>query len=200
MCFWITPRTHTEKLEMLLAHIQVMFHFKWKPLDLYLSVCLQDASHPGPSPSSAGVLVPPKVASITSELLAHAKVQLPLNMWVHLRVLSAHPTRFRSPSFLRSARSDRVDISLRSKHDFRARLLAALKMFPLLCPELLAMFHHLCNHIYSSTGQGSNPPQKEKYSHTQHPLSCVMLSVFHNKACNSTASAYTICILLYVLS
>ncbi|XP_051937615.1 E3 ubiquitin-protein ligase SH3RF3-like isoform X3 [Hippocampus zosterae] len=41
---------------------------------------IQDASSPGPSPSSAGVLVPPKVASITSELLAHAKVQLPLNM------------------------------------------------------------------------------------------------------------------------
>ncbi|XP_029348842.1 E3 ubiquitin-protein ligase SH3RF3-like isoform X3 [Echeneis naucrates] len=41
---------------------------------------IQDASPPGPSPSSGGVLVPPKVASITSELLAHAKVQLPLNM------------------------------------------------------------------------------------------------------------------------
>ncbi|XP_047193323.1 E3 ubiquitin-protein ligase SH3RF3-like isoform X2 [Scophthalmus maximus] len=41
---------------------------------------IQDAYPPGPSPSSAGVLVPPKVASITSELLAHAKVQLPLNM------------------------------------------------------------------------------------------------------------------------
>lgn len=41
---------------------------------------IQDASPPGPSPSSAGVMVPPKVASITSELLAHAKVQLPLNM------------------------------------------------------------------------------------------------------------------------
>lgn len=56
-----------------------------------LCVCFQDASHPGPSPSSAGVPLPPKVASITSELLAHAKVQLPLNMWVHLRVPSAHP-------------------------------------------------------------------------------------------------------------
>lgn len=52
-------------------------------LRLYLHLLLsvwQDASHPGPSPSSAGVLVPPKVASLTSELLAHAKVQLPLNM------------------------------------------------------------------------------------------------------------------------
>ncbi|XP_078117755.1 E3 ubiquitin-protein ligase SH3RF3-like isoform X2 [Sander vitreus] len=45
---------------------------------------IQDASHPGPSPSSAGVLVPPKVASITSELLAHAKVQLPLNIYLAL--------------------------------------------------------------------------------------------------------------------
>ncbi|XP_040056683.2 E3 ubiquitin-protein ligase SH3RF3 isoform X1 [Gasterosteus aculeatus] len=45
---------------------------------------IQDASHPGPSPSLAGVLVPPKVASITSELLAHAKVQLPLNIYLAL--------------------------------------------------------------------------------------------------------------------
>ncbi|KAM7407635.1 hypothetical protein PAMA_003390 [Pampus argenteus] len=45
---------------------------------------LSDASSPGPSPSSAGVLVPPKVASITSELLAHAKVQLPLNIYLAL--------------------------------------------------------------------------------------------------------------------
>ncbi|XP_068602242.1 E3 ubiquitin-protein ligase SH3RF3-like [Brachionichthys hirsutus] len=45
---------------------------------------IQDASHPGPSPSSAGILVPPKVASITSELLAHAKVQLPLNIYLAL--------------------------------------------------------------------------------------------------------------------
>ena len=45
---------------------------------------------------------------------------------------------------------------------FQTRLLAALKIFPLLCPELLATFHHLCNHIYSSTGQGWNPPQKGK--------------------------------------
>ncbi|XP_044072445.1 E3 ubiquitin-protein ligase SH3RF3-like isoform X4 [Siniperca chuatsi] len=45
---------------------------------------IQDASHLGPSPSSAGVLVPPKVASITSELLAHAKVQLPLNIYLAL--------------------------------------------------------------------------------------------------------------------
>ncbi|KAM9710326.1 E3 ubiquitin-protein ligase SH3RF3-like isoform 3-T3 [Menidia menidia] len=41
---------------------------------------IQDASPPGPSPSSAGVPLSPKVASLTSELLAHAKVQLPLNM------------------------------------------------------------------------------------------------------------------------
>lgn len=46
--------------------------------------------------------------------------------------------------------------------DFRTRLLAALKIFPLWCPELLATFHHLCNHIYSSTGQGWNLPQKGK--------------------------------------
>ncbi|TWW80646.1 SH3 domain-containing RING finger protein 3 [Takifugu flavidus] len=45
---------------------------------------IQDVSHPGPSPSSAGVLVPPKVASLTSELLAHAKVQLPLNIYLAL--------------------------------------------------------------------------------------------------------------------
>ncbi|XP_028291520.1 E3 ubiquitin-protein ligase SH3RF3-like isoform X2 [Gouania willdenowi] len=45
---------------------------------------IQDASSPGPSPSSAGVLVPPKVASLTSELLAHAKVQLPLNIYLAL--------------------------------------------------------------------------------------------------------------------
>ncbi|XP_037344260.2 E3 ubiquitin-protein ligase SH3RF3-like isoform X2 [Pungitius pungitius] len=45
---------------------------------------IQDASHPGPSPSLAGALVPPKVASITSELLAHAKVQLPLNIYLAL--------------------------------------------------------------------------------------------------------------------
>ncbi|XP_031714122.1 E3 ubiquitin-protein ligase SH3RF3 isoform X3 [Anarrhichthys ocellatus] len=45
---------------------------------------IQDASHQGPSPSLAGVLVPPKVASITSELLAHAKVQLPLNIYLAL--------------------------------------------------------------------------------------------------------------------
>ncbi|CDQ74300.1 unnamed protein product [Oncorhynchus mykiss] len=35
---------------------------------------------PGPTPSSVGVLVPPRMASVTSELLAQAKVQLPLNM------------------------------------------------------------------------------------------------------------------------
>ncbi|XP_072301183.1 E3 ubiquitin-protein ligase SH3RF3-like isoform X2 [Eucyclogobius newberryi] len=45
---------------------------------------IQDGSSPGPSPSSAGVMVPPKVASITSELLAHAKVQLPLNIYLAL--------------------------------------------------------------------------------------------------------------------
>lgn len=73
--------------------LKVIFYLIWttQVKYVYLFVCLQDASHPGPSPSSAGVLVPPKVASITSELLAHAKVQLPLNMWVHLKVLSAHP-------------------------------------------------------------------------------------------------------------
>ncbi|KAJ3591721.1 hypothetical protein NHX12_006853 [Muraenolepis orangiensis] len=48
-----------------------------------------EISHPdvcpaGPSPSSAGVLVPPRVASVTSELLAHAKVQLPLNIYLAL--------------------------------------------------------------------------------------------------------------------
>ncbi|KAJ8012997.1 hypothetical protein DPEC_G00048710 [Dallia pectoralis] len=37
-----------------------------------------------PSPSSLGVLVPSRVASVTSELLAHAKVQLPLNIYVAL--------------------------------------------------------------------------------------------------------------------
>ncbi|KAG7268832.1 hypothetical protein CRUP_032582, partial [Coryphaenoides rupestris] len=34
---------------------------------------IHDMSPAGPSPSSAGVLVPPRVASVTSELLAHAK-------------------------------------------------------------------------------------------------------------------------------
>ncbi|XP_061827730.1 E3 ubiquitin-protein ligase SH3RF3-like [Nerophis lumbriciformis] len=45
---------------------------------------IQDTSSPGPSPSSAGGPLPPKVASITSELLAHAKVQLPLNIYLAL--------------------------------------------------------------------------------------------------------------------
>ncbi|KAM9710325.1 E3 ubiquitin-protein ligase SH3RF3-like isoform 2-T2 [Menidia menidia] len=45
---------------------------------------IQDASPPGPSPSSAGVPLSPKVASLTSELLAHAKVQLPLNIYLAL--------------------------------------------------------------------------------------------------------------------
>ncbi|XP_061579761.1 E3 ubiquitin-protein ligase SH3RF3-like [Cololabis saira] len=45
---------------------------------------IHDASSPGPSPSSAGVPLPPKVASLTSELLAHAKVQLPLNIYLAL--------------------------------------------------------------------------------------------------------------------
>uniref|UniRef100_A0A8C6Q835 RING-type E3 ubiquitin transferase n=3 Tax=Nothobranchius TaxID=28779 RepID=A0A8C6Q835_NOTFU len=45
---------------------------------------IQDASPPGPSPSSVGVPLPPKVASLTSELLAHAKVQLPLNIYLAL--------------------------------------------------------------------------------------------------------------------
>ncbi|KAM4597555.1 E3 ubiquitin-protein ligase SH3RF3-like, partial [Polymixia lowei] len=45
---------------------------------------IQDASPSGPSPSSVGVLVPPRVASVTSELLAHAKVQLPLNIYLAL--------------------------------------------------------------------------------------------------------------------
>uniref|UniRef100_A0A673XKM9 RING-type E3 ubiquitin transferase n=1 Tax=Salmo trutta TaxID=8032 RepID=A0A673XKM9_SALTR len=40
---------------------------------------IQD-SPPGPAPSSVGVLVPPRMASVTSELLAQAKVQLPLNI------------------------------------------------------------------------------------------------------------------------
>ncbi|KAM4558909.1 E3 ubiquitin-protein ligase SH3RF3-like isoform 3-T3 [Odontesthes bonariensis] len=45
---------------------------------------IQDASPPGPSPSSAGGPLSPKVASLTSELLAHAKVQLPLNIYLAL--------------------------------------------------------------------------------------------------------------------
>ncbi|XP_024141995.1 E3 ubiquitin-protein ligase SH3RF3 isoform X4 [Oryzias melastigma] len=45
---------------------------------------IQDASPPGPSLSSAGLPLPPKVASLTSELLAHAKVQLPLNIYLAL--------------------------------------------------------------------------------------------------------------------
>ncbi|XP_034041814.1 LOW QUALITY PROTEIN: E3 ubiquitin-protein ligase SH3RF3-like [Thalassophryne amazonica] len=45
---------------------------------------IQDASPPGPSPSSAGVTVASKVASLTSELLAPAKVQLPLNIYLAL--------------------------------------------------------------------------------------------------------------------
>ncbi|KAM6970781.1 E3 ubiquitin-protein ligase SH3RF3-like [Aplochiton taeniatus] len=45
---------------------------------------IQDSSPSGPSPSSVGVLVPPRVASVTSELLAHAKVQLPLNIYLAL--------------------------------------------------------------------------------------------------------------------
>ncbi|XP_017158150.1 SH3 domain-containing RING finger protein 3 isoform X3 [Poecilia reticulata] len=45
---------------------------------------IQDASPPGPSPSSVGIPLPPKVASLTSELLAHAKVQLPLNIYLAL--------------------------------------------------------------------------------------------------------------------
>ncbi|CAL8371083.1 unnamed protein product [Arctogadus glacialis] len=45
---------------------------------------IHDVSPAGPSPSSAGVLVPPRVASVTSELLAHAKVQLPLNIYLAL--------------------------------------------------------------------------------------------------------------------
>nr|XP_046219383.1 E3 ubiquitin-protein ligase SH3RF3-like [Oncorhynchus gorbuscha] len=44
---------------------------------------IQD-SPPGPTPSSVGVLVPPRVASVTSELLAQAKVQLPLNIYLAL--------------------------------------------------------------------------------------------------------------------
>ncbi|CAB1347183.1 unnamed protein product, partial [Coregonus sp. 'balchen'] len=44
---------------------------------------IQD-SPPGPSPSSVAVLVPPRVASVTSELLAQAKVQLPLNIYLAL--------------------------------------------------------------------------------------------------------------------
>lgn len=78
---------------------------------------------------------------------------------------SAHPpaTWVLSSSLL----SFQQKICLRSKHDFRTHLLAAIKIFPLLCPEILAMFHHLCNHIYSSTGQGWNPTQKGKIqSHT----------------------------------
>ncbi|XP_041857126.1 E3 ubiquitin-protein ligase SH3RF3-like isoform X5 [Melanotaenia boesemani] len=45
---------------------------------------IQDASPPALSPSLAGVPLPPKVASLTSELLAHAKVQLPLNIYLAL--------------------------------------------------------------------------------------------------------------------
>uniref|UniRef100_A0A3P9K1C4 RING-type E3 ubiquitin transferase n=1 Tax=Oryzias latipes TaxID=8090 RepID=A0A3P9K1C4_ORYLA len=45
---------------------------------------IQDAPTPGPSLSSAGLPLPPKVASLTSELLAHAKVQLPLNIYLAL--------------------------------------------------------------------------------------------------------------------
>ncbi|XP_064832652.1 E3 ubiquitin-protein ligase SH3RF3-like [Oncorhynchus masou masou] len=44
---------------------------------------IQD-SPPGPAPSSVGVLVPPRMASVTSELLAQAKVQLPLNIYLAL--------------------------------------------------------------------------------------------------------------------
>ncbi|XP_038870211.1 E3 ubiquitin-protein ligase SH3RF3-like [Salvelinus namaycush] len=44
---------------------------------------IQD-SPPGPAPSSVGVLVPPRMASVTSELLAQTKVQLPLNIYLAL--------------------------------------------------------------------------------------------------------------------
>ncbi|XP_071197409.1 E3 ubiquitin-protein ligase SH3RF3-like isoform X2 [Salvelinus alpinus] len=44
---------------------------------------IQD-SPPGPAPSSGGVLVPPRMASVTSELLAQTKVQLPLNIYLAL--------------------------------------------------------------------------------------------------------------------
>lgn len=75
---------HTEKLERFAGiyckYINDLFQMETSQFVFVFPVCLQDASPPGPSPSTAGVLVPPKVASITSELLAHAKVQLPLNM------------------------------------------------------------------------------------------------------------------------
>lgn len=130
-----------------------------------MSVCGQDVSHPGPSPSSAGVLVPPKVASLTSELLAHAKVQLPLNMWVDVRLVSAHqPTVLLAPS------------SPRQIHTWLPSLppVMWLKIFPLFFRELLDMFHHLCSHIYSSTSQGWNPHLKKK---NKTPSRCRICSV-----------------------
>lgn len=77
-------------------------------------------------------------------------------------------------------------------------LLAAIKIFPLLCPELLAVFHHLCNHIYSSTGQGSNPPQKGKIqSHTIRSVvwcfCCPSVFYFYYQCHNKALSLLTLC-------
>lgn len=150
-----------------LGHLYYLFLsmplLTWQPLKVWICVCVffQDASHPGPSPSSAGVPLPPKVASITSELLAHAKVQLPLNMWVHLRVPSAHPP-VTWGGVWGSASDPEVCFS---DPGFTELCPSTVKkcIYSLLCASsFLAPFHHFCNHIYSSASQGWNPHQRRK--------------------------------------
>lgn len=118
-------------------------------------MCHQDASHPGASPSSAGVLVPPKVASITSELLAHAKVQLPLNMWVLLKVLSPHPPA--TQALFSPEVGPFVQLLQQSSdiHTWFVNLPPGCTVWkiPLLC---------LCNHIQSSAGHEGNQGQRGK--------------------------------------
>lgn len=95
------------------------------------------------------------------------------------------------PSFYVLQQS-RYSMCLISKQVFRTRVRATLQIFPLLCPELLAML----------LVKDQIPIRKEKYSHTHHCLSCVKLtSVFHNKAFNSHSLHYAFyCTACFVLS
>lgn len=155
----------------MLMQSKVIFFLIWTTQlkCVYLFACLQDSSHPGPSPSSAGVLVPPKVASITSELLAHAKVQLPLNMWVHLKVLSAAHLQ---PAIICLCICFAVDFLNLPPGAFK-------NISSFFAQHFLASFHHLCNRIYSFTGQGWNPCQKRKIqSHSFAPIMCCLHQCF----------------------
>uniref|UniRef100_A0A4W5Q7U5 RING-type E3 ubiquitin transferase n=1 Tax=Hucho hucho TaxID=62062 RepID=A0A4W5Q7U5_9TELE len=80
---------------------------------------IQD-SPPGPAPSSVGVLVPPRMASVTSELLAQAKVQLPLNIHLFSHIILNDVSVYPSYLALYAYKSQKADeLELRKGEMYR---------------------------------------------------------------------------------